>query len=700
VHHQPPVAQLVAEALDQEGAVVGQVPRRSLLLGEVCLQVRRAPLVEPRRAGPLQPGLRRRGADLAQEGAQGPAELQRAARGVAVPERHLARLARRGGDEDAVVRDVLDPPGRGTEQEDVADAGLVDHLLVELADAATAGALGADEEDAEEAAVGDGATAGDGQPLSAGPRGEGVGDAVPRQPRPQLGERVGGIAARQHVEHGVQRRVGQRGEGGRPADDGGHLVDGARPFGHDRDDLLREHVERIAQVADGLDRPGLHPLGDQRALHEVTAVLGEQHPPADGPHLVTGAAHPLEAGRDGRRRLDLHHEVDRAHVDAELEARRRDDRGQAAGFQRLLHYGPLFPGHRAVVGGGDRLDALGHPTTRAGLGHQRRGVGARWHRLAGGPLVGELVEPTGQPLGQPAGVGEHDGAAVGLDQVEDPLLDRRPDRRTRLVARRRTLQLTGRLAQLAHVLDGDDDREVPPLGGRRGHHLHGSSAGQIGGDLLDRAHRRGEADPLRRTVQQLVEPVERDGEVGAALGVGHRVHLVDDHRLHAAQRLASGAGQEEEERFGRGDEDVGGPPGEGAPLVGRGVAGADGHPDLGPVEAQPCGRLPDPGQGRPQVALDVDGQGLERRDVEDAAAALLLVRGWDGGQPVERPEEGREGLARTGGGDDEGVLAAADRVPGALLRRGGLHEGTGEPGPGGLREPVESGHGDECPREV
>jgi hypothetical protein len=60
------------------------------------------------------------------------------------------------------VRDVLDPPGARAEQEDVADPRLVDHLLVELADPR---ALVADQEDAEHAAVGIGAAAGDGEPL-------------------------------------------------------------------------------------------------------------------------------------------------------------------------------------------------------------------------------------------------------------------------------------------------------------------------------------------------------------------------------------------------------------------------------------------------------------------------------------------------------------------------------------------------------
>ncbi len=39
-----------------------------------------------------------------------------------------------GGDQHPVAGDVLDAPGRGAQGEDIADPGLVDHLLVELAD--------------------------------------------------------------------------------------------------------------------------------------------------------------------------------------------------------------------------------------------------------------------------------------------------------------------------------------------------------------------------------------------------------------------------------------------------------------------------------------------------------------------------------------------------------------------------------------
>ena len=81
------------------------------------------------------------------------------------------------------------------------------------------------------------------------------------------------------------------------------------------------------------------------------------------------------------------------------------------------------------------------------------------------------------------------------------------------------------------------------------------------------------------------------------------------------------------------------------------------------------GGLPDAGQRRAQVALDVDGQRLERADVEHPAAPLRVLGHGRGGQPVERGQERGQGLARPGRRDDQGVLAARDRVPGALLGR-------------------------------
>ena len=223
--------------------------------------------------------------------------------------------------------------------------------------------------------------------------------------------------------------------GQRPLGEGEQVVD--RPaihHGH-RDELLGEDVERVARDQGRLDRALVHPPGDDRAFEQVAAVLREDHALARRPDLVAGPADALEAARHARRALDLDDEVDRAHVDAELEAGGGDQRGEPAGLELLLDEDPLLAGDAAVVGA-DQL------------------------------LAGQLVEPLGEPLGEPPAVGEDDRAAVAADQLEDPRVDRRPDARARVAARRGTARLLLEREDLAHgghVVDRDDDLEIERL---------------------------------------------------------------------------------------------------------------------------------------------------------------------------------------------------------------------------------------------
>ena len=128
-------------------------------------------------------------------------------------------------------------------------------------------------------------------------------------------------------------------------------------------------------------------------------------------------------------------------------------------------------------------------------------------------------------------------------------------------------------------------------------------------------------------------------------------------------------------------------------LAGFGLGQANQHRHgpghMGAVAAT-FGDAGNPGQRRAQVALDVDGQRLERGDVEDPAPGALVPGGAGvGDDAVDRPEEGGEGLARPGGGHHQGVLVAADRVPRPQLGGGGFGKGRLEPGPGGWGEPAE-----------
>ena len=101
--------------------------------------------------------------------------------------------------------------------------------------------------------------------------------------------------------------------------------------------------------------------------------------------------------RDGLRRLHLDHEVDGAHVDAQLERRGGDEARDLALLQQLLHLDPLLARERAVV---------------------------RTRQLA----LRQLVQAQREPLRQAAVVDEDDRRAVLLDQPQDLGVDRRPDR--------------------------------------------------------------------------------------------------------------------------------------------------------------------------------------------------------------------------------------------------------------------------------
>ncbi len=275
---------------------------------------------------------------LAREAADRLAELVRAADPLALPERHRARHPRRGRDEHAVARDLLDPPRRRAEHDHLPRARLVHHLLVELADAAAA----VDDEDAEETAVRDRARVRDGEATRALPPAHDAAGAVPDDARPQLRELVGRVAAGEHVEHVLELRAREVGERIRAAHELVQRVDFDLRVGADADDLLREHVERVARDLRLLDRALAHPLRDHRRLEQVGAELREDAALRHLAERMAGAADPLQSARDRLRRLDLDDEVDGAHVDAELERRGGDEARDPARLQVLLDLHPLL----------------------------------------------------------------------------------------------------------------------------------------------------------------------------------------------------------------------------------------------------------------------------------------------------------------------------------------------------------------------
>ncbi len=526
-------------------------------------------------------------------------------------------------------------------------ARLVDHLLVELADPPSVGQL-----HGEEAAIWDRAGVGDGERAGAAAGADRAGQPVPHDPRPQLGELLGWIPPVEHVEHvlelaALELRVGPGAPGqGVQLVDRHALLPGAR---RDRDDLLSQHVQRIAWHHGALDEALAHAARHDGALDEVGAELGEDAAARHLAHTVPSAPDALQAARHRLRRLDLDHEVDGAHVDTQLERRGRDQAGQAARLELVLDDETLLAGERSVMRAGDlphRLSCL--------------------HR----PLRRQVVEPQGDALRRSPVVHEHEGRAMLFDEAQQLGVDGRPDRASRGLP---TLQ-AGELewgVRFDHRLHRNVDAKVERLA---------HPGVDDGADTL-RPHEEarhlvewtlggGKTDALDVAAGRSREPFQRQGQVRAALRLRDGMDLVDDDPLGAAEELARLRREHEVEGFRCGDEDVGGRPQHFATLTLRRVAGAHRDAHVGA----------DAAQRRLEVAFDVVAERLERRDVDESERASPWVhRRGVGDEPVERPEEGGEGLARAGRRRDERVPARGDRWPGLSLGRRRLGEGARKP---------------------
>ncbi len=209
----------------------------------------------------------------------------------------------------------------------------------------------------------------------------------------------------------------------------------------------------------------------------------------------------------------------------------------------------------------------------------------------------------------------------------------------------------------------------------------GSRAGQEARDLLDGPLRGRQPDALHRLRCQRVQPLERQGQVRAALSAGDRVDLVDDHGPRARQHAASGFAREQQvKRFGRRHEDVGREPAHRRALGLRCVAGAHLRANLERRHAEARELGADAGERLLEVALDVVGQRLERRYVHDARRVLKPPCDAFLDQGIDRRQERCQRLTRACGRGDERVAAARDGRPRCGLGHRGTAKARVEPG--------------------
>ena len=270
-------------------------------------------------------------------------------------------------------------------------------------------------------------------------------------------------------------------------------------------------------------------------------------------------AHPLQATGDAGRRLDLHDEVDGTHVDAELEAARGHDRRQPAGLEVLLDELAVLLAHRPVMGPGQHG------------GSARAGARLR-HDLGRGPRAC-VPRPAAATRSSSASAdcwaSSSRSCQISLRREVSRSASRRELAKTsveRCCATRSTIrsstcgQMDARLSAPAAGPDRSSSTTSPradmsAIGTTtsRSHSLVDGAGRprpaprEVARHLVDRLDRRGQADALRRRLEQRVEPLERQGEMGAAFRAGHGVDLVEDDGLDAGERLARGRGEDEEQ---------------------------------------------------------------------------------------------------------------------------------------------------------
>ncbi len=540
---------------------------------------------------------------------------------------------------DLAAGDLPDLPVVRAEDEHVAGHRLRGPVLVHAADQRLVG-LG---DDAEVAELGDGTTAGEGGEPGALAAAQLAVDPVVVDVGGS-GSPPGLDALADEVQHLVEGRPGERPVRMGGGDELVEVVDLPLLGGGLGDDLLGEDVERGHRGLDGVEAPRPHRGQEPRALDELVAGERVEPAPRRAGAGVVGPTDALEERGDRSGRADLAHELHRADVDPQLERGGGDQRLQLTRPEPRLHPQPAVLREAPVVGG-DHV------------------------------VAEPLAQLVGQPLGQPAGVDEHDGRAVAGDVLGDPV-----EHVVHLGARGHRLELA------VGELDGDVERPPVPGVDDRAVRLAvgaGASADEERGDHLDGLLRRRQAHPRRRHGAHVGEPLEGEAEVAPPLVAGQRVDLVDDDGLDGAERgPAPGRRDEEVERLGRGDDEGARRPDHRRPLAGGGVAGADPDREVGRRQPELPRLRGDLGQRPLEVLGDVDGQRLQRRDVDDPRAGDRLAPGVGEVQAVDGHEEAGQRLAGARRRRDQRVLAGGDGWPGGLLRRRRpLGEALPEPAP-------------------
>ena len=235
-------------------------------------------------------------------------------------------------DDDLAAADVLDPPRRVAQQEDVAGVALDGEVFVERADDRAVLVVG---DDAVVGDLGNGAAAGDGRQPGALAGPQPAVDAV----AVQVGAMPAALrrdAFAEHLQHRVVIVARQVAIRIRPAAQLEERVLVPVVAGDGGDDLLGQDVQRRTRDLDAVE-PALADRADQgQAFEQLVAAQREQPALRHQAQRVPGPADALQERGDRARRAELADQVDVADVDAQLQRRRGHDRLQAALLEPLL----------------------------------------------------------------------------------------------------------------------------------------------------------------------------------------------------------------------------------------------------------------------------------------------------------------------------------------------------------------------------
>ena len=371
---------------------------------------------------------------------------------------------------------------------------------------------------------------------------------------------------------------------------------GERPGAGDGENVLGEDVECAGAEILGIELARLDGVQCGASFQIFEAVARHDQPLARLVQAVVGAADPLQQARAALGRPHLNNQFDIAPVDAKVQ--------RSSGDQ-----GPQFAvGHR-------RLDlAAGGDVEAAVVDADRQALVIGFPQL----LKGQLA--------QGPGIGEHQGRLVPGDQLDDLLGG-----------------IDGAVPAPRHLALGDQNREVgigPRLAEDQVDQILIAMRGEPAAIGVGVGDRRRQADAAEIGGEGL-QAGEREGQQIAAFFAGEGVDFIDDDGFEASEKgRALRVRQQQAQALRRRQQDLRRADSLARLAVGRGVAGAGFDAD---GEAHFLDR-------RQQIALNIDRQGLQRRDVEGVEAFGRIV-----GEFANRREEPRQSLTGAGRRDQQGA---------------------------------------------